>query len=144
MAQSVESGLWVEGVAATPVKVSVSALERLPQRVDAFAVKPGEAGVKFRCTRLSDVLAYAGLPMGTALRGNRLAESVKVQARDGYEVVFAIAELDEQFREPTPLLCFEREGRAMADDEGPFRVIVADDKKRGRWVRQVERIILRK
>jgi hypothetical protein len=137
---AVEPVLTVQGSAmVASVGVTVTALERLPSHSYELPVGSGEQA-KYRCALLADVLTHVGVPMGGALRGARLAEHVRVRARDGYEVVFAIAELDEQFRATPPMLCYARDGQALVDDEGPLRLIVPDDKKHGRWVRQVERL----
>ena len=120
-------------------QLTLADLQALPT-VLQDATLPREGSAQYRCARLADVLAQAGVPMGASVRGKRLAEVVRVGARDGYQVAFALVELDVQFREPVALLCFERDGHAIGGEEGPLRLIVPGEKMHGRWVRQVERL----
>ena len=80
----------------------------------------------------------AGIPMGKAMRGARLADTVIVTGADGFTVAFALVELDRAFRADPATLCYERDGLPLDAKEGPLRLIVTDDLKKGRWVRQVK------
>ncbi|MCW5237115.1 hypothetical protein [Verminephrobacter eiseniae] len=53
-------------------------------------------------------------------------------------MTFALAELEPDFRDNPSVPCYQKDGAAIALTEGPFRLIVPDDKKHGRWVRQVD------
>ncbi|WP_254448541.1 hypothetical protein [Spirosoma rhododendri] len=60
-----------------------------------------------------------------------------MKAADGYEVVFALAELDPDFSTRTILLADSVDGAPLADGMGPYRVVVPGEKKPARWIRQV-------
>ena len=60
-----------------------------------------------------------------------------VEAADGYRVVFALPELDPAFTERMVLLADHRDGQPLTTTEGPLRLVVPDDKRHARWVRQV-------
>jgi len=46
---------------------------------------------------LAELLKSAGAPIGEKLRGANIASYVLAEAKDGYRVVFALAELDPAF-----------------------------------------------
>jgi hypothetical protein len=62
---------------------------------------------------------------------------VMVSASDGYRVVFALAEFDPDFTDRIVILADRRDGHALAPSEGPFRLVVAEEKRHARWVREV-------
>jgi hypothetical protein len=71
------------------------------------------------------------------LRGDNLATYVLVRAADGYKVVFPLAELDPAFTDRVVLLAELRDQKPLTDPEGPLRLVIPDEKRRARWVRQV-------
>ncbi len=89
---------------------------------------------------LITLLNQAGASMGAALKGKNLTKYVVVKAADGYEVVFALAELDPDFSTRTILLADSVDGAPLADGVGPYRVVVPGEKKPARWIRQVTAI----
>ena len=89
---------------------------------------------------IAKLLESVGVPLGKSLRGERLAEFVMVRAADGYRALFSLAETDPMFRERTLLLCYRKNAGPLPAREGPLRVIVADEKRHARWVRQVTAI----
>ena len=91
---------------------------------------------------IAKLLESVGVPLGKSLRGERLAEFVMVRAADGYRALFSLAETDPMFRERTLLLCYRKNAGPLPAREGPLRVIVADEKRHARWVRQVTAIEL--
>ena len=86
---------------------------------------------------LVDLLESAGLTFGKALRGKRLATYLLVQARDGYAEVFALPELDPAFNDRMIFLAYSKNGDVLPLEEAPLRVIVSDEKREARWIRQV-------
>jgi hypothetical protein len=62
---------------------------------------------------------------------------VLVESADGGQVVFALPELDASFSDKIVLLAVAKNGKPLPTGEGPFRIIVPDEKKHARWVRQV-------
>src|SRR5262245_46020632 len=92
---------------------------------------------------LSDVLQKVGLPMGRELRGKALTLYLLVEAADGYKVVFALPELDSMFTDKIVLLADQRDGKPLLEREGPLRIVVSDEKRQARWIRQVKSIEVR-
>jgi hypothetical protein len=98
---------------------------------------------RFEGVWLRDVLERAGAPLGKKLRGENMSSVVLLSARDGYVAVFSLAELDPAFRDKPILLADRRDGQALAPDEGPLRLVVADEARSGRWIRQINHIEVR-
>jgi molybdopterin-binding protein len=98
-----------------------------------------EKGVRafYEGVPVAELLSRAGVPLGNQLRGARLKLYVVVAASDGYRVVFALAEFDPDFTNRVILLADRRDGHALSASEGPFRIVVPEEKRHARWVRQV-------
>ncbi len=79
-------------------------------------------------------------PLGESLRAGALQCYVSVEAKDGYRVVFALPELDSEFTDRIILLANEQNGQPLDARNGPYQIIVPDEKRHARWVRMVEKI----
>ena len=60
-----------------------------------------------------------------------------VEAADGYRAVIALPEMDPAFTDKQIVLAFLRDGKPLGEKEGPYRVVIPDEKRMARWVRQV-------
>jgi hypothetical protein len=129
-----DAGLAVH--AGSDIKFSTADLGKLATvkiRVTPEHRSEGE----YSCTSAATVLGAAGVELGKSLRGKRMADYLLVKAADGYEVVFALPELDPDFTDRQVLLCYAKDGAPLAADEGPLRMLVPGEKRQARWVRQV-------
>lgn len=128
----------VAGLDGRVVAVSLAGLER-------STVIAQDRGLKtiFEGVALRDVLARAGVPFGDALRGTALARVIVASAPDGYRVAYAVAELDAAFTDQIVLLADTRDGRPLLPDTGPLQIIVPNDKRAARWIRQVNKLEVR-
>jgi hypothetical protein len=95
------------------------------------------ASTTFEGVTLKAVLEKAGVEFGEALRGKRLASCLLVEASDGYRVVIALPEIDPAFTDKQVVLAFLKDGKPLDDKEGPYRIVIPDEKRMARWVRQV-------
>jgi DMSO/TMAO reductase YedYZ molybdopterin-dependent catalytic subunit len=111
-------------------------LKGIPHTEIAVADRDGKEH-RYAGVPLITLLNQAGASTGTALKGKNLTKYVVVKAADGYEVVFALAELDPDFSTRTILLADTVDGSPLADGVGPYRVVVPGEKKPARWIRQV-------
>jgi DMSO/TMAO reductase YedYZ molybdopterin-dependent catalytic subunit len=89
---------------------------------------------------LSAILQRAGATMGKDLKGENLTKYATVEASDGYQVVFALAELDKDFTDRQIILATQIDGKPLAPADGPSRIIVQDEKKPARCIKQVTAI----
>ena len=134
LAQTVD----VVGLDGKSVSVSLDTLERRTVVTEDRGVR-----VEFQGVALRDVLIKAGIPFGDALRGSALARVVIASAADGYRVAYAIAELDAAFTDQVVLVADRRDGRPLLPDTGPLQIVVPNDKRPARWIRQVHKIEVR-
>jgi DMSO/TMAO reductase YedYZ molybdopterin-dependent catalytic subunit len=132
---SAQTTIDVTGLDGRATTVSLEGLTRI-----AASVQDRGLTVRFEGVLVRDVLSRAGVALGDELRGTALARYLLVTARDGYRVVYALAELDAGFTDAVVLLADRRDGRLLSDEEGPLRLIVPHEKRGGRWVRQVVRL----
>ena len=116
-------------------------LDELLQMSRATVVDPSPQGDQvYEGVWLNQVLLISGVPEGGILRGKSLSTYILVEADDGYQVVFSLAELDEEFGNAKVLIADKLNGEALPEGVGPFRLIVPGDQEGGRWVRQVKTI----
>jgi hypothetical protein len=118
------------------VVLSRADLEALP-RVKVTASEHSSASVNFEGVTLKSILEKTGVTFGESMKGKRLASCLLVEAADGYRVVIALPELDSAFTDKQTLLAFLRDGKPLGEKEGPYRIVIPDEKRMARWVRQV-------
>lgn len=92
---------------------------------------------------LVDLLKQAGATVGGELRGENLTKYVIVKAIDGYEVLFALPELDPEFASRSIILADSVDGAPLGSGVGPYRLVVPGEKKPARWIREVKSIEVR-
>jgi hypothetical protein len=109
-----------------------SDIEALPRTNVTTSASDTFVGVSVKA-----VLEKAGVSLGESLRGKRLASCLLVEAADGYRVVFALPEIDSAFTEKQIVLAFLKNGKPLDEKEGPYRIVVPDEKRMARWIREV-------
>jgi DMSO/TMAO reductase YedYZ molybdopterin-dependent catalytic subunit len=131
--------LVVEGEVGKPLKLELSDLHGMKQ-TEATAKDHGGEQRVYKGVTLFDILGAAGVSQGSQLRGKNLLKFVSVKAIDGYEVIFSLAEIDPEFTDQTILVAYEEDGKPLPKGDGPFRMVVPNDKKHARWIREVATI----
>jgi Oxidoreductase molybdopterin binding domain len=126
---------------AQPVRLSSAQLAKL---LHQQVTRPDHDGKKrtYSGVALYAVLTAAGAKLGPDLPRKGMAHYVLVSAADGYQAVFALAELDPAFAPRTVLLADRCDGQPLPATAGPYQIIVPDEKKMGRCVRQVQSLHL--
>jgi hypothetical protein len=141
-ARRAASALKVEDENGKEIILSPEALAKLPRQ--SVNVKDRRANsTTYEGMALGEVLRSAGVTLGKNLRGPLLANYLLVEASDGYRVVFALPEVDPDMTGKVVLLADRKDGQLLNAQEGPYRVVVPDDKHNTRWVKQVTRISVR-
>lgn len=141
--QTADTLLSVGGEVERPLKLTATDLAKLPRRT-VSARDHGGKEASFEGVELGEVLKLAGVKFGEDLRGKSLALFLVVDASDGYRAVFALPELDHAFTDRVILLADRRDGKVLSAAEGPLRVVVPDEKRQARWVRQVTALTIRR
>jgi hypothetical protein len=127
--------LTIETEAGKQTVLARAELESLPHVKVTTA--GSDAPTTFEGVAVRAVLEKAGVEFGESLKGKRLASCLLVEASDGYRVVIALPELDPAFTDKQILLAFLREGQPLDAKDGPYRIVIPDEKRKTRWVRQV-------
>jgi DMSO/TMAO reductase YedYZ molybdopterin-dependent catalytic subunit len=134
--------LSVNGDVEKPLQLSLSDLSKMPRRSVKTKNHDGK-DVIYDGVELREVLSRAGVRFGEEMRGKAVATYVLIQAADKYEAVFALPELDPAFADRLILLADSADGKPLTDSNGPFQIIVPDEKRHSRWVRQVIAIVVK-
>lgn len=131
--------LMVAGSVERPLTLSVADLAKM--RRSGVETKGHDGGaVSYEGVLLSDLLQAAGVPSGEKLRGADLAACVLATAKDGYRVVFSLAEIDPVFTDAKVLVADHANGKPLGEGQGPFRLVVPTDKIGHRSVRMLQRL----
>jgi len=125
------SVLNVGGEVAHPLKLSATDLAKLPRQTVSAKEHDGKTAT-FEGVALVEVLRLAGVEFGEKLRGKSLALFLVVDAADGYRAVFALPELDSAFTDQVIILADRRDGKALSEAEGQWRLVVPSEKRQSR------------
>jgi hypothetical protein len=96
-----------------------------------------DVSATFEGATLRAVLEKANVGFGEALKGKRLASCLVAEAADGYRVVIALPEMDPAFTDKQIILAFLKDGKPLDEKEGPYRIVIPDEKRPARWIRQL-------
>ncbi len=129
----------ITGEVTNPYTLTMADFKQMPKTQVTRKDKDNKEHVYYGVL-LSSILQKAGVTSGKDLRGKNLTKYVLISAGDGYQVIFALAELDKDFTDRTIILADQVDGAPLSPAEGPFRVIVQDEKKPARCIRQVTAI----
>jgi hypothetical protein len=92
--------------------------------------------------RLADIFRPLTVPLDKELRGQALILCVVATGADGYQAVLSLAEIDPSFHPGEVIVADTRDGRPL-NAAGPFRLIVTEDKRPARSVRNLISIELK-
>ncbi len=131
-----QASVKISGEVKASLELNLDSLNKFKQTVVMRKDKDGKDHT-YTGVILSDILQKAGVPSGKDLRGKNLTKYVLIGASDGYEVVFALAELDKDFTDRVIILADTVDGKPLPAGEGPFRIIVQDEKKPARCIKMI-------
>lgn len=135
--------LRVTGEVSHSLNLTRSDWQKLPRRSVRAKDHDGKE-YEFEGVELGEILKLAGVKFGEQLRGKDLALYLVVEAADQYRAVFALPELDHAFTDRVVLLADRSDGKPFTTKEGPLHLIVPDEKRPARWVRQVIALTIRR
>jgi len=124
-----------------PVTLSPGAFRALPHVSVSVHNAHSDANENYSGVQLAELLAKVNAPLGKELRGKAMTSYVVATGSDGYAVVLSIAEVDPEFHSGEIIVADQQDGHALGKD-GPFRLIVSEDKRPARWVRNLVSITL--
>ena len=142
-AASDKSELLITVASHEPLHLSTAELKALPHVTVTFHNSHTNADETYSGVRLSDLLAKLGAPLGDALRGKALANYVVATGSDGYKSVLALGEIDPSFHPGDVIVADAMDGKPLDAHSGPFKLVVTEDKRPARSVRNLVSIELR-
>lgn len=126
-----------------PLHLSIAELKGMTHITVAFHNSHTNADENYSGVRLADLLAKLGAPLGDALRGKALASYVIATGSDGYRSVVALGEIDPSFHPGEVIAADAMDGKPLDAHNGPFKLVVTEDKRPARSVRNLVSIELR-
>lgn len=133
------AALVVKGEVKQELRLTVADLKALP-RTKLTAKDHAGVSREYEGVTLQSLLAKAGAPLGSELRGKNMTLVVLAEASDAYRAIFSLAELDADFAGAQVLVADSVDGKALDAQHGPVRLVVPGDKREGRWVRMLKSI----
>lgn len=130
--------LAVAGDVSTPLTLSAADLKGLPRT--SVTVTEQNRQVKYEGVFVSEVLRRAGVPLGKDLSGPAVAIYVLATAKDGYQVVFSLGELDQDLTHSEIIVADLVDGKPLSETQGPFRIVAPHDSKAARAIRMLQRL----
>jgi DMSO/TMAO reductase YedYZ molybdopterin-dependent catalytic subunit len=137
----------VGGLAAEPLLTLISPDKTVVLSVDDFRALPhtdltatdphSKEQHKYTGVLVRDLLAKVDAPLGEKLRGKALQTAVIVRSKDGYGILFALAEFDDAFSDRMLMLADGEDGQPLPANAAPLRLIAPGDKRAARWARMV-------
>ncbi|AFD09413.1 molybdopterin-dependent oxidoreductase [Solitalea canadensis] len=134
-----QASVTISGEVKTPVELKVEDINKMEltqvTKKDKNQVEHIYSGIE-----LSQLLSTAGVALGKELRGEHLLKYLLIEASDGYQVLFSLAEADPEFVSRKIILAIKKDGSLLPSDEGPFHIIIDGEGRGSRNVRQVTSI----
>ena len=142
-ASTANDSLLLTAAAHDPVKLAASELKALPQITVTVHNPHTNNDETYSGVRVADLLPKIGAPLGKDLRGIALSSYLVATGSDGYKAVFALAEVDPTFHPGEILVADTMNGKPLDAHSGPLKLVVTEDKRPARSVRNLVSIELR-
>jgi hypothetical protein len=126
-----------------PLTLSLADLKALPHITVTIHNSHTNVDETYSGVRLADLLARMGAPLGSDLRGAALANYVVATGSDGYKAVLALGEVDPSFHPGEVLVADTMNSRPLDAHSGPLKLVVTEDKRPARSVRNLVTIELK-
>jgi len=134
--------LIIEGATGQRGVFTPATLKDYPHQTVTIFDHHTNASETYSGVPLMDLLSHLGVPHGKELMGKVLADYIVATGSDGYKSVVALGEVDPEFHPGMVLIADAMDGKPL-DKTGPFRLVVTEDKRPARSVRNLVRIELR-
>jgi len=138
-----EEGIWFTGLFERARFMPLSELVEMEPRYVTVTMAGHSKGYIERCT-------YKGTPLKEAMlaagyKGTRgpddgIEDIIRVIGSDGYGCVLSWTEVFDQDNSMNIILAYEKDGKPLDKDEGPVRLVTANDNYVGRYIKNVAQI----
>ena len=118
--------LIVKGALKQELRLGLADLKAMPR---TKVMAKGHDGVahEYEGVALQTLLAKAGAPQGSELRGKSMTLCAIAEASDGYRAVFSLAEMDSDFAGEQVIVVDTADGKPLGAEQGPLRLVVPGD-----------------
>lgn len=137
-----QSFIQVTGEVTKPLKLYEADIAKMNKVTVTLTDKNGKDH-SYTGVPVLDVLNSAGVTTGKELRGENLTKYVLVKCSDGYQVLFALAEMDTALSKKTIILATRADGKPLPDGKGPFRLVVPGEGRPARSCFQVVEFVVK-
>jgi hypothetical protein len=142
-AQNKDALLLSAGLYHAPLTLTAADLKAKPHLTVTVHNPHSNADETYSGVSLATLFSEMGAPLGKDLRGPALATYLVATGSDGYCAVFSLAEIDPSFHPGDVIVADAMNGKPLDAQTGPFRLVVTEDKRPARWVRNVVSIELK-
>lgn len=126
-----------------PVGFTFADLKAMPRITVTVHNTHANADETYSGVRLADLLNKVGAPLGGELRGQALTNYIVATGADGYQAVLALAEVDPNFHTGEVLVADAMNGRPLDTHSGPLQLVLTEDKRPARSVRNLTTVELK-
>jgi DMSO/TMAO reductase YedYZ molybdopterin-dependent catalytic subunit len=130
--------LTIGGDVERSISFTLAELRSLPRTT--VTVEDEGRTVRYEGVLIGELLERAGAPLGAELRGDAVTTYVVASARDDYQAVFSLAELDPDYTNSRIIVADTVDGQALFDYQGPLRIVAPGDTRGSRSVRMLVRL----
>jgi DMSO/TMAO reductase YedYZ molybdopterin-dependent catalytic subunit len=141
-------GIAISGEVASPREVTLADLQLLPvETVEVTVAVLEEGGASethtYTGVHLYDVLEWVGLAGDPADPESRVQLYVVLTARDGYQVVLSVGEIQPDLGDAPILLAWEEDGAPLPAEQAPAQLVVPGDGDDSRYIWAITEIDVR-
>jgi hypothetical protein len=140
---AVNDALVLRAPSHDSLSLTVAEFKALPHITVTFHNTHTNADETYSGVRLADLLSKLGAPLGSELRGKALANYVVATGSDRYQSVIALGEIDPSFHPGEVIVADTMDGKPLDAHSGPFKLVVTEDKRPARSVRNLVQIELK-
>jgi len=130
--------LVIGGDVKQSLTITPSDLKAMPRTTVTISEQGRD--ITYEGVLVGEILKRAGAPLDRDLTGQAVATYVLAAAKDGYQVVFSLAELDPAFTSNDIIVADTADGKPLFDYQGPFRIVAPHDKRGARSIRMLQRL----
>jgi DMSO/TMAO reductase YedYZ molybdopterin-dependent catalytic subunit len=132
--------LRITGNVTTPQTLTIADLKKMPRKSLSVVNPHDKKNESYEGVLLEELLHQAGVAQGEKLRGTAMATYVVAEGSDGYRVIFSLAELDSGMLDSEVIVADTLDGKPIAPEVGPLRIVAPHEKRPARWVRMLTTI----
>ncbi len=124
--------------------ISQAEFQKLPHQTLTVTNPHTKTQEKYEGVLLRTLLDQVAVPAGEKLRGPEMRNYVVLRAKDGYQVVLSLVEIDPMFQQNQVLVADTLDGKPLDEKRGLLQLVVPEDQRPARWVRMVNLINVRR